>query len=109
MDKIKIKLNISNLNAVLEILSIYENEFKAQNLAFKVVLSISDDIHSKVMRKAITERKNNKNFNISFKYHEAYALETILRHFISSSNSNTFDSYVINTAHTIANNIHKEL
>ena len=112
MQKIKLKLNVSNLNAVLQILSIYENGFKAENFAFKAVLSISDDLYTKIQRKAITERKNHKYFNyfnISFKYHEAYALEAILRHFISSSDYKNFDSYVVNTAHSVANSIHKEL
>lgn len=109
MQKIKLKLNVSNLNAILQILSIYENGFKAENFAFKAVLSISDDLYTKVQRKAITERKNDKYFNISFKYHEAYALEAILRHFISSSDYKNFDSYVVNTAHSVANSIHKEL
>ena len=66
-------------------------------------------LYTKVQRKAITERKNDKYFNISFKYHEAYALEAILRHFISSSDYKNFDSYVVNTAHSVANSIHKEL
>ena len=44
MQKIKLKLNVSNLNAILQILSIYENGFKAENFAFKAVLSISDDL-----------------------------------------------------------------
>ena len=85
MQKIKLKLNVSNLNAILQILSIYENGFKAENFVFKAILSISDDLYSKLLRKAITERKNDKIFTISFKYHEAYALEAILRHFISNA------------------------
>lgn len=109
MQKIKIKINIDNLNAILQILKQYEEEFKPQNLAFKVVLSISDDIHSKLMRKAITERKNDKLFTVSFKYHEAYAIEAILRHFISEENKNEYDIYIKNSAQIIANNIHKQL
>ena len=108
MQKIKLKLDVSNLNAILQILSIYENGFKAENFVFKAILSISDDLYSKLLRKAITERKNDKIFTISFKYHEAYALEAILRHFISNTESYS-DPYVKNTAHVIANKIHQEL
>ena len=109
MQKIKLKLNVSNLNAILQILSIYENGFKAENFVFKAILSISDDLCSKLLRKAITERKNDKTFTISFKYHEAYALEAILRHFISNADEAYSDPYVKNTAHVIANKIHQEL
>ncbi|MDM1524313.1 hypothetical protein HX088_13745, partial [Empedobacter sp. 225-1] len=56
-----------------------------------------------------TERKNDKIFTISFKYHEAYALEAILRHFISNADEAYSDPYVKNTAHVIANKIHQEL
>ena len=92
MLKIKLKLNISNLNAVLHVLDSYDN-----------------DLYSKLLRKAITERKNDKIFAISFKYHEAYALEAILRHFISNADEAYSDPYVKNTAHVIANKIHQEL
>lgn len=109
MLKIKLKLNISNLNAVLHVLNSYDNEFKGDNFAFKAILSISDDLYSKLLRKAITERKNDKIFAISFKYHEAYALEAILRHFISNADEAYSDPYVKNTAHVIANKIHQEL
>ena len=53
--------------------------------------------------------KNDKIFAISFKYHEAYALEAILRHFISNADEAYSDPYVKNTAHVIANKIHQEL
>jgi len=109
MRKIKIKINIHNLNAILTILSKYETGFKAENFAFKAILSISDDLCSKLLRKAVTERKNDKIFTISLKYHEAYALEAILRHFISNNDGSYSDTYVINTAHTIANKIHQEM
>jgi len=109
MQKIKIKINIHNLNAILEVLRLYENQFNTQNLTFKAVLSISDDLYSKLMRKAITERKNDKEFNINLKYYEAFALEAILRNFITNNEKFETDSYTNNTALYIANQIHQNL
>lgn len=109
MNKIKLKLNGSNLNAILQILSVYENQFKPDNFSFKAILSISNGLYSKLQRKAINERKNDKIFTISLKYFEAYALEAVLKHFISIPDFKELDPYAINTAHTIANKIHQEL
>ena len=64
MTKLKLKLYGSNLYAILHILSSYETGFKAENFVFKAILSISYDLYSKLLRKAVTERKNDKIFTI---------------------------------------------
>ena len=60
MQKIKLKLNVSNLNAILQILSIYENGFKAENFAFKAILSISDDLIVNYLEKRLQSVKTIK-------------------------------------------------
>ena len=60
MLKIKLKLNISNLNAVLHVLDSYDNEFKSDNFAFKAILSISDDLIVNYLEKRLQSVKTIK-------------------------------------------------
>ena len=60
MLKIKLKLNISNLNAVLHVLDSYDNEFKGDNFAFKAILSISDDLLVNYLEKRLQSVKTIK-------------------------------------------------
>jgi len=106
MKKIKINLDKTNLNAIVYILMNFEIEQEPSNFAFKALLSICEDVCIKFEKKAITERKNTKNFNISLKYYEAFALENVLRQFIALNNQ---DFYIKNSAGLIANQINVQL
>lgn len=106
MNKIKINLDKTNLNAIVYILNALEFKIEPSNFAFKALLSICEDLCIKFEKKAITERKNTKNFNISMKYYEAFALENVLRHFISTKKE---DLYILNSATLIANQINVQL
>jgi len=102
MNKIKINLDKTNLNAIIFVLM----NFEPLNSAFKALLSICEELCVKLEKKAITERKNTKNFNISLKYYEAFALENILREFINQKNS---EHYIFNSALIVANQINVQL
>ena len=104
--KIKINLNKSNLNAIVFILMNYEIKFEPSNFALKALLSICEELCIKFEKKAISERKNTKNFNISLKYYEAFALEMILRQFLLEENQ---EFYIQNSATLIANQINVQL
>jgi len=104
--KIKINLNKSNLNAIVFVLMNYEVKAEPSNFAFKALLSIKEELCIKLERKAITERNNAKNFNISLKYHEAFTLEIILRQFLEQQNQ---EYYIINSANLVANQINVQL
>ncbi|MGV0833950.1 hypothetical protein ACTS9D_17430 [Empedobacter brevis] len=106
MNKIKINLDKSNLNAIVYILMNFEISVEASNFAFKALLSICEDVCIKFEKKAITERKNTKNFNISLKYFEAFALENVLRLFLDQNNE---EHYILNSARLVANQINAKL
>lgn len=106
MNKIKINLDKSNLNAIVYILMNFEIPVEASNFAFKALLSICEDVCIKFEKKAITERKNIKNFNISLKYFEAFALENVLRLFLEQ---NKEEHYILNSARLVANQINAKL
>ena len=84
----------------------YEVQIEPSNFAFKALLSICEELCVKFEKKAITERKNPKNFNISLKYYEAFALEIILRQFLQEENQ---EYYIQNSATLIANQINVQL
>lgn len=106
MNKIKINLDKSNLNAIVYILMNFEISVEPSNFAFKALLSICEDVCIKFEKKAITERKNTKNFNISLKYFEAFALENVLRLFLDQNNE---EHYILNSARLVANQINAKL
>lgn len=106
VNKIKINLDKSNLNAIVYILMNFEIPVEASNFAFKALLSICEDVCIKLEKKAITERKNTKNFNISLKYFEAFALENVLRLFLDQNNE---EHYILNSARLVANQINAKL
>ena len=96
----------TNLNAIVYILNTLEFNIDPSNFTFKALLSICEELAVKFEKKAITERKNTKNFNISLKYYEAFALENVLRHFM---NTRKEDLYILNSATLIANQINVQL
>ena len=106
MNKVKINLDKTNLNAIIYILNTLEFKIEPSNFTFKALLSICEELTIRFEKKAITERKNTKNFNISLKYYEAFALENILRHFINTTKD---DLYILNSATLIANQINVQL
>lgn len=94
------------MNALVYILNTLDFNFNQGNFTAKAVLSICEELSIKLERKSITERKNEKNFNISLKYYEAFALEIILRDFIAKNDD---EIYILNSAHLVANQINKFL
>lgn len=72
----------------------------------KVVASIMNELTQKLLKKEISKRHTVKKFKMSFKYHEAFALENSCRMIYANSLSTTYGNMV---ALDIANQIHKQL
>lgn len=104
--KITLKIKPQNLQLVI---NNYYNAHSPPVVARvnKVVESISNDLMLKLERKLITKRKESKEFKITLKYHEAFALLEICK----SWQSETFTSndYEINVYRLIINEIDKQL
>lgn len=105
MKNIEIKINHSALSELCFALEIqtFAGSYTPEQ---KVVMSIMHDLSKKLEKKEIDKRGTNKNFKISFKYYEAFALENFCRDIYRSFSSET---YLAHTALNIANQIHKQL
>uniref|UniRef100_UPI0039A43478 hypothetical protein n=1 Tax=Ornithobacterium rhinotracheale TaxID=28251 RepID=UPI0039A43478 len=79
MNRIKIKLTPEQLDVVLQGIDGI-NFTQDRSIPKRVVLSIFDEVHTKLLRKQIEKRNElkNKAFTLKLKYYEAYALHEIL-------------------------------
>ncbi len=104
MEKITIKIN----HVALEVLcSTFDDGGYSGNISAeqKVVRSIMADLSLQLEKKEISKRHTSKKFKMSFKYHEAFALEKHCRMVYS----NYFQCYTTHVALDVANQIHKQL
>lgn len=104
MEKISIKINHVALEVLCETFN--EGSFKGiLTQEQKVVKSIMTDLSLQLEKKEISKRHTTKKFKMSFKYHEAFALEKHCRMIYA----NYLPGYLAHVAHDIANQIHKQL
>lgn len=103
MEKIKIKLNIDKLRVVCDLVDSSMNQTNIPTPAYKMVKSIAEEVQERLLKKSITERNNVKSFNISMKYYEAYALESLLRVNLNGINENAI--YEQNVIRSLADEI----
>lgn len=104
MEKISIKINHVALVVLCETFN--EGSFKGiLSQEQKVVMSIMTDLSLQLEKKEISKRHTTKKFKMSFKYHEAFALEKHCRMIYA----NYLSGYLAHVAHDIANQIHKQL
>ncbi|MFA7448787.1 MAG: hypothetical protein WCY77_10145 [Weeksellaceae bacterium] len=103
--KVEIKINHATLSELcysFDVQSFHSTNVPEQ----KALLSIIQDLSKKLLKKEIDKRETTKKFKISFKYHEAYALEKYCREMYFSFQEK---SYLALMAHDIANQIHEQL
>lgn len=107
MEKITIKIN----HVALEVLCKRFNAIKYRgNLSAeqKVVLSIIADLTLQLEKKEISKRHTTKRFKMSFKYHEAFALERHCR-LLFNEFYMLMDVYDRHVLLDVANQIDKQL
>lgn len=104
MEKITIKIN----HVALEVLCNTFDEGGFQRMLTqeqKVVMSIISDLSLQLEKKEINKRHTTKKFKMSFKYHEAFALEKHCRMVYA----NYSRGYTAHVALDVANQIDKQL
>ncbi|HUH35123.1 MAG TPA: hypothetical protein VL022_04755 [Moheibacter sp.] len=104
MEKITIKIN----HVALEVLCETFNEGSYQGVLSpeqKVIMSIIADLSLQLEKKEISKRHTTKKFKMSFKYHEAFALEKHCRMVYA----NFYQCYTTHVALDVANQIDQQL
>lgn len=106
MEKISIKINhvaLEVLCAVIEDAQLHQIWTREQ----KVVRSIMWDVTQYLLKKEISKRHTVNKFKMSFKYHEAFALENSCRTLYEHCQHT--DTYAAHVALDVANQIDKQL
>lgn len=104
--KIKLKTNNTDLGIVNEIVDARLFQTTIPSPEIKAMESILFELSEKLMKKAITERRNFQPFSISLKYHYGFTLHSILREWLKDGSDN---SYTQNAVMKLANEIHQQL